>query len=390
MSDDESFRQTPIDPIPLDTPEPKNAKLFSFERKDSFEIHEKVNSIDKVDSFPEKKMFSEKIMKNDSIFDSIAHKERVVPIEIEKSSITDVMEDNNRRKSLTAKRVSSEIKDNIVIEKEHVRQAEINDLKLHRTSSFDRTVSFEGKEDVILEIGNNNNPKKVDFEVINPRRTSLSAKRMSIEEREEAFVENVSSRQSEDEDIKHRRTSMIAKKVSVEERENIGLEEPSQQNLNEIASKINGVLSEEPSNEPTKRRESFSKVEVTNITQSRKLSTGFIANEINKAEVFEDIQSIQNGLGDHINGTVHFGEQDQPSKMLKLDLERASARNCDSTEIKASPKTITPDPLQMSKGYNDVDTGDSRTDELIRKIKKQRSILEEILEKKDERNDEGT
>ncbi|XP_054277501.1 obscurin-like isoform X3 [Macrosteles quadrilineatus] len=399
LSDDD--RQTPL---PKDTPERENAQLFTFEDQESVEVASnkgteegilKKRGMSIVDEVVKAHQVSEENLdKPQSRRASLLQKENKT---VEDScTAKEVKEDDlgSRKKSLTAKRISFE-------EREQTSSNDAEDKK-SKITPVDPT-----RKGVLSE-------QNLEEELTISRKTSV--------ERRESFskvnVTNVSiSRRSSQ--------SLICNEINKAEvfdsvqsiPNSLEREETSSNNVEDKKSKItpvdttrNGVLSEQNLEEEqtisrktsVERRESFSKVDVTNVSISRRSSQSLICNEINKAEVFDSVQSIPNGLeitkescefqesGFELNGKgLNSIEMQSPSKALKVD----SGNSVDSNGLSSNtetPKEIKQESLQEAELKDDEDTtGDSKTDELIKRIKKQRSILEELIDKEEEQGFEA-
>ncbi|XP_046661140.1 obscurin isoform X2 [Homalodisca vitripennis] len=200
---------------------------------------------------------------------------------------------------------------------------------------------WQGEENEFLE---SDRSKKINIEDIKSSSTMRSAKRMSVEE-----IEEVEGYCKENGRLFNNHEEFSSSRISGE-------------------AYVNGDTENKPSSRKAsvERRESFSRVEIKKISESRKSSVGQLFNEINRAEMFDDIGSISNGV--------------------KCEtLEKVENSQCEMKGMDSSGET----PQRGRRDSNDENTGDSRTDELIKKIKRQRSILEEILDKEGERNVEA-
>lgn len=336
ISDDEGFKQTPL---PLDTPELEIKETFDFEIKESVEIASKESNIEDSSVAPENKA--------------------AMSVQEEKSGLKEASH------QLVEEVVISTSQNATLLQKE---TKEISDIPEQPTSqkvdepvqnkSIKKSVSFAETEDLTVE-----SPEGAQkLNVSDSSNTSQNAKVTNINE----SIENKnSSKPLEAEEISNEplQTGLEAGKNNLEPQEpntGKGIEErkgsmptedssqPESVDISESDIQI-GKASSESKNGSRKasveRRESFSKVDITNVVETRKSSKGFIFNEVNKGELFESLESVENG-----SSTAQSGELGDASDT----------------------------------------TGDSKTDELIKRIKKQRSVLEEILDKEEERNVEGT
>lgn len=459
MSDDEIMRQTPL---PLDTPEPSLAKQFTFERKESVEISEKKSEVEDIDDSMRKKRVS------------------FVPDDINRFPNYDKQIDENLSGPQSVRNLVNE---SLTLE-ESEKPLKVINSNGTRNSSSEKRMSIEQKEVLRKE-----SLKMQDSEIsaspievnVDAKMNSILGKRMSIEQNEEisltersmsinsdlsnsqiaksAQKESITMQESEkpqdlqEFDVSTKRKSISGKKMSIEQKKEMTFSDENYQTVisDNVKHPKSGKLEED--NEPfgsslsrkasVERRESFSKVEVKNITESRKSSQSFIFNEFNKAELFDNVQSIPKATDkdDKYDEALIEINNDAPSRKASIERRESfsmvevkniieSRKSSQSfifeqvnkaelfDNLKSIPKAMdkdekveealaetnntlsrkasVTDELKKSRKASvesidddDDNTGDSRTDELIKKIKKQRSILEEIIDKEDERSVEG-
>lgn len=457
MSDDEIMRQTPL---PLDTPEPLLAKQFTFERKESVEISEKKSEVEDIDDSMRKKRVSfvpddinglpnydKQIDENLSVPQSVRNlvNESLTLEETEKP--LKVINSNGTKNSLE-KRMSIEQKEVLLKESLKMQESEISaspievNVDAKTNSILGKRMSIEQNEEISLTersisitdgLSNSQIAKAVQKESItmqesekpqdlqefdvSTKRKSISGKKMSIEQKEEMTLSDENYQTVISDNVKHPKSgkleednepfgSTISRKASVERREsfskvevkNITESRKSSQsfifnefNKAELFDNVQAIpkatdkddkydeaLIEINNDAPSRkasieRRESFSMVEVKNIIESRKSSQSFIFEQVNKAELFDNLKSIPKAM-----------DKDEKFEEALAETNNTLSRKASVTdELKKSRKA------SVESIDDDDNTGDSRTDELIKKIKKQRSILEEIIDKEDERSVEG-
>lgn len=458
MSDDEIMRQTPL---PLDTPEPLLAKQFTFERKESVEISEKKSEVEDIDDSMRKKRVSfvpddingfpnydKQIDENLSVPESVRNlvNESLTLEESEKP--LKVINSNGTKNSLE-KRMSIEQKEVLHKESLKMQESEISALPIEvnvdaKTNSIlGKRMSIEQNEEISLT--------ERSISINNGLSNSQIAK--AVQKESITIQESENPQDLQEFDVSTKRKSISGKKMSIEQKEEMTFSDENYQTVisDNVKHPKSGKLEED--NEPfgsslsrkasVERRESFSKVEVKNITESRKSSQSFIFNEFNKAELFDNVQSIPKAMDkdDKYDEALIEINNDTPSRkasierresfsMVEVKNIKESRKSSQSfifeqvnkaelfDNLKTIPKAMdkdekfeeaiaetnntlsrnasVTDELKKSRkasveSINDSDdnTGDSRTDELIKKIKKQRSILEEIIDKEDERSVEG-
>lgn len=457
MSDDEIMRQTPL---PLDTPEPLSAKQFTFERKESVEISEKKSEVEDIDDSMRKKRVSfvpddingfpnydKQIDENLSVPQSVRNlvNESLTLDESEKP--LKVINSNGTRNSSSVKR----------IEQKEVLRKESLKMQESEISASPIEVNYDAKTNSIL--GKRMSIEQNEEISLTERRISIKNGLSNSQIAKAVQKESITMQESEkpqdlqEFDVSTNRKSISGKKMSIEQKEEMTFSDENYQTVisDNVKHPKSGKLEED--NEPfgsslsrkasVERRESFSKVEVKNITESRKSSQSFIFNEFNKAELFDNVQSIPKATDkdDKYDEALIEINNDAPSRKASIDRRESfsmvevkslieSRKSSQSfifeqvnkaelfDDLKSIPKamdkhekfeealaetsntlsrkaTVT-DELKKSRKASvesidddDDNTGDSRTDELIKKIKKQRSILEEIIDKEDERSVEG-
>lgn len=431
MSDDEVMRQTPL---PLDTPEPLLAKQFTFERKECVETSEKKSEVEDIDDSLRKKRVSfvpddingkrmsieqneevslteGSVSINNNLSNSqiakVVQKESITMQESEKPQGLQEFDVSTKRKSVSGKRMSIEVKEDISCSE--------GDICINNNLGGLQNSKVLRKESLIMQ--ESEKPEESREVDINSKRKSISGMKMSIEQKEEMTFSDervinddvIHPKNSKLEEDNEHFGSALSRKASVERREsfskvevkNITESRRSSQSFifNEVnkAELFDNVQSipkakdkDEKSHEAlvetnnntlsrkasVERRESFSMVEVKNIIESRKSSQSFIFDEVNKAELFDNIKSIPKATD----------KDDKSEEALVEKNNIALSRKASVTdELKKSRKAS----VESIIDDDDDNTGDSRTDELIKKIKKQRSILEEIIDKEDERSVEG-
>lgn len=431
MSDDEVMRQTPL---PLDTPEPLLAKQFTFERKECVETSEKKSEVEDIDDSLRKKRVSfvpddingkrmsieqneevslteGSVSINNNLSNSqiakVVQKESITMQESEKPQGLQEFDVSTKRKSVSGKRMSIEVKEDINFSE--------GDICINNNLGGLQNSKVLRKESLIMQ--ESEKPEESREVDINSKRKSISGMKMSIEQKEEMTFSDerlinddvIHPKNSKLEEDNEHFGSALSRKASVERREsfskvevkNITESRRSSQSFifNEVnkAELFDNVQSipkakdkDEKSHEAlvetnnntlsrkasVERRESFSMVEVKNIIESRKSSQSFIFDEVNKAELFDNIKSIPKATD----------KDDKSEEALVEKNNIALSRKASVTdELKKSRKAS----VESIIDDDDDNTGDSRTDELIKKIKKQRSILEEIIDKEDERSVEG-
>lgn len=434
MSDDEVMRQTPL---PLDTPEPLLAKQFTFDRKECVQISEKKSEVEDIDDSLRKKRVSfvpddingkrMSIEQNEEVsltegsvsinnnFSSsqiakVVQKESITMQESEKPQGLQEFDVSTKRKSVSGKRMSIEVKEDINFSE--------GDFCINNNLGGLQNSKVLRKESLIMQ--ESEKPEELSEVDINSKRKSISGKKMSIEQKEEMTF---SDERVINDDVKHPKNSKLeednehfgsalSRKASVERREsfskvevkNITESRKSSQSFifNEVnkADLFDNVQSipkatdkDENSHEAlvetnnntlsrkasVERRESFSMVEVKNIIESRKSSQSFIFEEVNKAELFDNIKSIPK-----------VTDKDEKSEEALVEKNNiALSRKASVTDELKKSRKASVESIIDDDDDDDDNTGDSRTDELIKKIKKQRSILEEIIDKEDERSVEG-
>lgn len=458
MSDDEIMRQTPL---PLDTPEPLLAKQFTFERKESVEISEKKSEVEDIDDSMRKKRVSfvpddinglpnydKQIDENLSVPQSVRNlvNESLTLEETEKP--LKVINSNGTKNSLD-KRMSIEQKEVLRKESLKMQESEISALPIEvnvdaKTNSIlGKRMSIEQNEEISLT--------ERSISINNGLSNSQIAK--AVQKESITMQESEKPQDLQEFDVSTKRKSISGKKMIIEQKEEMTLSEENYQTVisDNVKHPKSGKLEED--NEPfgstlprkasVERRESFSKVEVKNITESRKSSQSFIFNEFNKAELFDNVQSIPKATdkNDKYDEALIEINNDAPSRKASIERRESfsmvevkniieSRKSSQSfifeqvnkaelfDNLKSIPKAMdkdekfeealaetnntlsrkasVTDELKKSRKASvesidddDDNTGDSRTDELIKKIKKQRSILEEIIDKEDERSVEG-
>lgn len=457
MSDDEIMRQTPL---PLDTPEPLLAKQFTFERKESVEISEKKSEVEDIDDSMRKKRVSfvpddinglpnydKQIDENLSVPQSVRNlvNESLTLEETEKP--LKVINSNGTKNSLE-KRMSIEQKEVLRKESLKMQESEISaspievNVDAKTNSILGKRMSIEQNEEISLT--------ERSISINNGLSNSQIAK--AVQKESITMQESEKPQDLQEFDVSTKRKSISGKKMSIEQKEEMTLSDENYQTVisDNVKHPKSGKLEED--NEPfgstlsrkasVERRESFSKVEVKKITESRKSSQSFIFNEFNKAELFDNVQSIPKATDkdDKYDEALIEINNDAPSRKASIERRESfsmvevkniieSRKSSQSfifeqvnkaelfdnlksipkamdkdekfeealaeTNITLSRKASVIDELKKSRKASvesiddDDNTGDSRTDELIKKIKKQRSILEEIIDKEDERSVEG-
>lgn len=323
MSDDEGYKQTPL---PLDTPELEIKDSFDFEIKDSVNtVSKESKTKDLIASSPNKAILSVQ-EKSDSTEASHQIVEETSPPQ--KAALL------QKETQESGKIPDQHVKDDTPVQNKSIKKsvsfAETEDLlvesvdsvqKLNQTDSIERSQNAElmdGKE-----TKNDSIPLQAAKDTSNDSLSPSLNESNELEPQEQQVCDH----------IEERKLSLSSKDQSqsddVFETENIVSKASSESNSCSRKASV-------------ERRESLSKVDVTNVVETRRSSKGFIFNEVNKGQLFESLESVSNGS--------------------------SSAQSGDTSDT----------------------TGDSKTDELIKRIKKQRSVLEEILDKEEERNIEGT
>lgn len=457
MSDDEIMRQTPL---PLDTPEPLLAKQFTFERKESVDIFEKKSEVEDIDDSMRKKRVSfvpddinglpnydKQIDENLSVPQSVRNlvNESLTLEETEKP--LKVINSNGTKNSLE-KRKSIEQKEVLLKESLKMQESEISaspievNVDAKTNSILGKRMSIEQNEEISLT--------ERSISITDGLSNSQIAK--AVQKESITMQESEKPQDLQEFDVSTKRKSISGKKMSIEQKEEMTLSDENYQMVisDNVKHPKSGKLEED--NEPfgstlsrkasVERRESFSKVEVKNITESRKSSQSFIFNEFNKAELFDNVQSIPKATDkdDKYDEALIEINNDAPSRKASIERRESfsmvevknvieSRKSSQSfifeqvnkaelfDNLKSIPKAMdkdekfeealaetnntlsrkasVTDELKKSRKASvesiddDENTGDSRTDELIKKIKKQRSILEEIIDKEDERSVEG-
>lgn len=458
MSDDEIMRQTPL---PLDTPEPLLAKQFTFERKESVEISEKKSEVEDINDSMRKKRVSfvpddingfpnydKQIDENQSVPQSVRNlvDESLTLEESEKP--LKVINSNGTRNSSSEKRMSIEQKEVLRKESLKMQESEISaspievNVDAKTNPIVGKRMSIEQNEEISLT--------ERSISINNGLSNTQIAK--AVQKESITMQESEKSQDLQEFDVSTKRKSISGKKMSIEQKEEMTFSDENYQTVinDNVKHPKNGKLEED--NEPfgsslsrkasVERRESFSKVEVKNITESRKSSQSFIFNEFNKAELFDNVQSIPKATDkdDKYDEALIETNNDAPSRKASIERRESfsmvevkniieSRKSSQSfifeqvnkaemfDNLKSIPKSMdkdekleealaetnntlsrkasVTDELKKSRKASvesiddDDNTGDSRTDELIKKIKKQRSILEEIIDKEDERSVEG-